>query len=97
MSSAFFQNQFFDFFFRNTTSVSNSLDSDQARHYGGPGLGPNCSQKLSADNSRKQRVNQISIMFDTLSVPFINFQTCLIHFQFCLIQIHLDAPVYKVG
>ena len=40
----------------NTIRVSNSLDPDQARHYVGPDhnvgpdLGPNCSQRLSADN-----------------------------------------------
>ena len=27
----------------------NSLDPDQARHYVGPDLGPNCLQRLSAD------------------------------------------------
>ena len=37
-----------DFF--NTIRVSNSLDSDQARHFVGPDLGPDCLQRLSADN-----------------------------------------------
>ena len=37
-----------DFF--NTISVSNRLDPDQARHFVGPDLGPNCLQRLSADN-----------------------------------------------
>ena len=37
-----------DFF--NTIRVSNSLDPDQARHFVGPDLGPNCLQGLSADN-----------------------------------------------
>ena len=30
--------------------MSNSLDPDQARHVFGPDLGPNCVQRLSADN-----------------------------------------------
>ena len=30
--------------------VSNSLDPDQDRHYVGPDLGPNCLQRLSADD-----------------------------------------------
>ena len=30
--------------------MSNSLDPDQARHFVGPDLGPNCLQRLSADN-----------------------------------------------
>ena len=34
----------------------NSLDPDQARHFVGPGLGPNCLQRLSADDNSRQRV-----------------------------------------
>ena len=30
--------------------MSNSLDPDQARHFVGPDLGPNCLQRLSADD-----------------------------------------------
>ena len=36
--------------FWNIFTVSNSLDAEQARHFVGPDLGPNCLQKLSADN-----------------------------------------------
>ena len=36
--------------FRNTISVSNGLDPDQDRHFVGPGLGPNCLQRLAADD-----------------------------------------------
>ena len=36
--------------------MSNSLDLDQARHFVGPDLGPNCLQRLSADDSRRQSV-----------------------------------------
>ena len=36
--------------FFNTIRLSNSLDPDQARHFVGPDLGPNCLQWLSADN-----------------------------------------------
>ena len=35
---------------RNTIIVPNSLDPDQARHFVGPDLGPNCLPKLSADD-----------------------------------------------
>ena len=38
--------------FKNTIKVSNSLDPDQARHFVGPDLGPNCLQKLSEDESK---------------------------------------------
>ena len=33
--------------------VSNSLDPGQARHFVGPDLGPNCLQKLWADDIRR--------------------------------------------
>ena len=33
-----------------TIQVSNSLDSDQAQHFDWPDLGPNCLQRLLADN-----------------------------------------------
>ena len=36
--------------FRNTIRVSNSLDPDQDQHIVGPDLGPNCLQRLSADD-----------------------------------------------
>ena len=36
--------------FFNNIRVSNSLDPDQARHFVGPDLGPNCLQRLSADD-----------------------------------------------
>ena len=36
--------------FFNTIRVSNSLDLDQTRHFIGADLGPNCLQRLSADN-----------------------------------------------
>ena len=41
-----------DFF--NTIRVSKSLDPDQARHFVGPDLGPNCLQRLSADIAGKE-------------------------------------------
>ena len=34
--------------FLNTIPLSNSLDPDQAQHFVGPDLGPNCLQRLSA-------------------------------------------------
>ena len=40
--------------------MSNNLDPDQARHFVGPDLGPNCLQRLSAEKKvapSGQRVN----------------------------------------
>ena len=39
--------------FFKTIRVSNSLDPDQARHFVGSDLGPNCLQRLSADVRQK--------------------------------------------
>ena len=40
-----------DFF--NIIQVSNSLDLDQAQHFDWPDLGPDCLQRLSADNKSR--------------------------------------------
>ena len=46
-------------YFMNTIRVANSLKPDQARHCDVPDLGPNCLQRLSADdNSRYYRVKR---------------------------------------
>ena len=54
-SADFFQNQFFffKFFFVNAIRVPMSLDSDQAQHFVGPDLVPNCLQRLSADDKSR--------------------------------------------
>ena len=36
--------------------VLNSLDPDQARHYVVPDLGPNCLQRLSVNNTSRQKL-----------------------------------------
>ena len=44
--------------------VSNSLDPDQAQNFVGPDLGPNCLQRLSADNkNRTQRTKSFTKQF----------------------------------
>ena len=47
--------------FFNTIRVSNSLDPDQARHFAGPDLGPNClqSQQKSPLASKKLNTKQL--------------------------------------
>ena len=37
--------------------MSDSLEPDKARQNDGPDLDPNCLQKLSADDTRRQKVN----------------------------------------
>ena len=41
--------------FGNTNTVLTSLDPDQAQHFVRPDLGPDCLQRLSADNSITNR------------------------------------------
>ena len=49
----FFKINVFKKIFRN--AISDRLDPDQARHFVGPDLGPNCLQILSADNTSRYR------------------------------------------
>ena len=60
----FFQNHlFFKISFRNTTiRVSNSLDPVQARYFVKLDLSLNCLQRLSADDTSKQRV-KVGVVF----------------------------------
>ena len=49
----FFKSTFLKHSSRNTIRVSNTLNPDQDRRYVGPDLGPNCLQRLSADDTRR--------------------------------------------
>ena len=51
--------------FRNTISVSNSLDRDQDRRSVGPGLGPNCLQRLSADDKPQLARKDLMVGFSS--------------------------------
>ena len=46
--------------------ASNSLDPGQARPFVGPGLGPNCLQRISAVDSNRQRVNHLILIWKLL-------------------------------
>ena len=51
----FFKINFFEKFFEEY-QLSNSLDPDQTQRFVGSGLGQNCLQRLSAGDTRRQRV-----------------------------------------
>ena len=53
---SFFKITFYENEIRNTIKESNSKDPEQARHFVGPDLGPNCLQNLmlSADDTSRQ-------------------------------------------
>ena len=51
-------------------TVSNILDPDQAQHFVRPDLSPNCLQRLSADDTNRERVKSGSMMGpDILVIP----------------------------
>ena len=55
LSADCFKNQFFfKNYFKNIIRVSNGLNQDQTGHFVSPDLGPNCLQRLSADDSHEQ-------------------------------------------
>ena len=54
--------------------MSNSLDLDQARHFVGPDLGPNCLQRLSAD--------------DTCRQSFLHSHSCMQHMYLVGLQVY---------
>ena len=62
--------------------MSNSLDPDQARHFVRLDLSPNCLQRLSADDTCKERV-EIGVVFRKVN-SFINLQFC------CLLPCYFD-------
>ena len=60
----FFKINLFEKFFReNNIKVSNSLDPDQARLFVWHDLGPNCLQRLSAEDTSRQRVALLCCIF----------------------------------
>ena len=55
----------------NSIRASNRLDPDQARHFVGPDLGPICLQRLSADDTSRQRVKGINVHIQSLTANFV--------------------------
>ena len=56
--------------------MSNSLDPDQGQqHVVGPDLGPNCLQRLSADDTSKQRV-KVGVVFRS-----VNYEVVYLYLQ----------------
>ena len=58
-SSSSSKSSFSKYSFGDTIRVSNSLDPDQVRRFVGPGLGPNCLQRYSADGTSRRRVKHL--------------------------------------
>ena len=71
---------------RNTIRVSNSFDPDQDQQNVGPDLGPNCLQKLAADDTSKQRVKNFANL--NLSYFFLNASLILDLRIICILLNH---------
>ena len=54
-------------YFRNTIRVSNGSDPDQDRHFACPDLGPNCLQRLSADDKNASSKKKDKFNLDYLA------------------------------
>ena len=57
LSANFFRIKFFEKFFHEFHKRFKQIDPDQARHFVRPDLGPNCLQRLSGEDTSRQRVN----------------------------------------
>ena len=51
--------------------MSNGLDPDQNRRSVGPDLGPNCLQRLSAENKSEETVKYISELISSWLIPVL--------------------------
>ena len=73
LSADFFSKSIFSHnSFKNTFRVSNSLDPDHARHFVRSDLGPNCLQRLSADDTSKLAKSGGSNIFSALLLCHCN-------------------------
>ena len=62
--------------------MSNRLDPNQARQIVGPDLGPNCLQRLSADNTGRERVNR-HMTSNVLYMELGIYHKFLVYRQYC--------------
>ena len=85
MDFFFFLSKLFHKNFTGIPSVSNSLDPDQARHFVGPDISPNCLQRLSADNkccqwqgknSAATTKNAKALLMNTTTFAFLEKYEC---------------------
>ena len=78
---------------KNTIRASNSLDPDQARHFVGPDLDPNCFQRVPADDTSTPRVNIFHLNPEGSILSMKRFPECLVKwwYQIFLWQILFDS------
>ena len=92
----FFKINFFKKFFQDTIRVTNGLDPDQDRHFVGPELGPNCLQRLSADDKSPlaQWVNVHVQLSSTSSPGFGPSLLTAIYFILCVCKQQSSQKTY---
>ena len=52
----FFKINFLEKFFQDYNQSVNNLDPDKTQHFVGPDLGPNCLQRISAEDTSRKRI-----------------------------------------
>ena len=62
------------------TIMSNSMETDQARHFVGPDLDPNCLQCLSADDKSKKSMRRESILTLCMLGIHVSVVVCCLFF-----------------
>ena len=72
--------------------MPNSLDPDQARRQVGLDLGPNCLQKLSADETRRFRVNLRKVAIYLRKVKTM-ISLCKIHMLIVDVFVYIRVEV----
>ena len=63
--------------------VSNSLDPDQDGHSVGADLGPNCLQRLTADNTSKQRPTYLCFLTNKNVLLCLLYMSVYIFLESC--------------
>ena len=63
------------------TIMSNRLETDQARHFVGPDLDPNCLQCLSADDKSKKLMRRESILTLCMLGIHVSVVVCCLFFS----------------
>ena len=76
--------------------MSNSLGPDQARHFVGPNLGPNCLQKMSADDTSRQRLKRSKRVSDCIASGTV-YRESLIAFTENIINRKAKVPLSQTG
>ena len=86
--------------FNNAIRISNSFDPDKARHFVGPDLDQNCLQRLSADDTSRQRIKahwKLGKDLLYISIFRMSFPRNVTQNMFVLIKIYCKCVFLQVN